>query len=48
MALPLLFLVTGIYVWVSAGFMLNGNWPLGIMYAGYAFGNIGSIMLVMK
>lgn len=46
MSTALLLIVTGIYVWVAAGFLLAGNWPLGIMYAGYAFANIGPIMLV--
>lgn len=44
----LLLIVTAIYAWVAAGFLLNANWPLGIMYAGYAFANIGPIMLVNK
>jgi hypothetical protein len=46
MATPLLLLVTAIYVWVAAGFVVAGNWPMAIMYAGYSFANIGPIMLV--
>lgn len=44
----LLLIVTAIYAWVAAGFLLNGQWPLGVMYAGYAFANIGAIMMVDK
>lgn len=48
MATPLLLIVTLIYLWVAAGFFLSGNWPLGITYAGYAFANVGLIMMVGK
>lgn len=44
----LLLIVTAIYTYVAAGFLLASNWPLGIMYAGYAFANIGPIMLVNR
>lgn len=48
MSTALLLIVTGIYVWVAAGFLLAGNWPLGITYAGYAFANVGLVMMVGK
>lgn len=48
MPTALLLIVTAIYVWVAAGFLLAGNYPLGVMYAGYAFANIGPIMLVNR
>lgn len=46
MATPLLLIVTAIYAWVAISFAFSHNWPLAVMYAGYAFANLGPIMLV--
>lgn len=44
----LLILVTAIYTWVAITFVHSGQIGLAVMYAGYAFANVGAIMLVDK
>lgn len=48
MATPLLVIVTGIYAYVASECAYLRDWPLAIMYVGYAVANIGPIMLVNR
>lgn len=42
----LLLVVTAIYAWVAFAFFRSGQSGRCVMYAGYAFANIGALMLV--
>jgi hypothetical protein len=42
---PLIIIVTVIYSWIALEQYLKGNVPVAIMYAGYAFSNIGMYMV---
>lgn len=48
MSFWLLIAVTAIYAAVALTFVQNGQNGLAVMYAGYAFANVGAIMLVDK
>jgi hypothetical protein len=42
---PLIIVVTAIYSWIAFEQYTKGNIPVAIMYAGYAFSNIGMFMV---
>lgn len=42
---PLIIIVTLIYSYIALEQYLKGNMPVAIMYAGYAFSNIGVYMV---
>lgn len=44
----LLLVVTAIYAWVSVDLFRSGQLAMAVMYCGYAFANVGAIMLVDK
>ncbi len=47
---PLVPLVMGIvlYLWMSTGYAMRGNWGLCWMWFGYAFANLGIIWVTLK
>lgn len=46
---PWLIIVTGlIYFWIAVEQFVGKNWAVAIMFAGYAFSNIGLWLLATK
>jgi hypothetical protein len=37
-----------IYLYVTGEQAYRGNWPLSLMYFGYAFANVGAYLLAIK
>lgn len=44
----LILIPTGCYLAASVSYGLQRNWPLAVVYAGYAFANTGLLALDLK
>ena len=42
----MLCLVTAIYFYVGVAFAFSGNWPMAVVYVGYAVANFGLIAMM--
>lgn len=47
MSRPLIIAVGMAYAYISVESAWRGAWPMGIVYAGYAFSNVGLWMLAV-
>ena len=48
MGWKLIFFVMCVYGWIAFTEASKGNWPLSIVFGGYAFSNIGLAYLAWK
>lgn len=47
MSVPLLVIVTFIYLGVAVSEYLAGRWPMAIVYTAYAIANVGLILAII-
>lgn len=45
--IPLL-LITGLQVWITAGFAMRKDWPAMVIWLGYALANIGFVWYSLR
>lgn len=48
MSLWLIILITVLYALSAADLALKGNWPMGLVFGGYALANVGLIVAMQK
>ncbi len=48
MGLYLLIAVTLAYAWIAAESFVKKDWPMAIMFGGYAIANFGPMLVLLK